>query len=64
MEELKEYIQHEIKEARKYFDGYHHEQEVFEQAGWGEDEARLFDIGYIKGFQAVLQKLEEYGKTE
>ena len=64
MEELKEYIKHEINEAQKYFDGYHHEQEVFEQAGWGEDEARLFDIGYIKGFQAVLQKIEEYGKTE
>ena len=64
MEELKEYIQHEIKEDRKYFNGYHHEQEVFAQAGWGEDEARLFDIGYIKGFQAVLQKLEEYGKAE
>ena len=45
MEELKEYIQHEIKEARKYFDGYDHEQEVFAQAGWGEDEARLFGSG-------------------
>ena len=64
MEELKEYIKFEIKEARKYFDGHEHEEEVFEQAGWGEDEARLFDIGYIKAFQAVLQKLEEYGKTE
>jgi len=64
MKELKEYIQYEIKEAQKYFDGYDHEQEVFEQAGWGEDEARLFDCGYIKGFQAVLQKLEEYGETE
>ena len=64
MEELKEYIKHEIKEARKYFDGYDHEQEVFEQAGWGADEARLFDIGYIKAFQAVLQKLEEHGQTE
>ena len=64
MKELKEYLQDEIKEARKYFDGYHHEQEVFEQAGWGEDEARLFDIGYIKAFQAILQKLEEYGKAE
>ena len=64
MEELKEYIKYEIKEARKYFNGCDHEQEVFEQAGWGEDEARLFDIGYIKAFQAVLQKLEEHGQAE
>ena len=64
MEELKEYLQDEIKQARKYFNGYDHEQEVFEQAGWGEDEARLFDIGYIKAFQAVLQKLEEHGQAK
>ena len=64
MEELKEYIQNEIKEAREYFKDDEHFNEVFEQAGWGEDEARLFDCGYIKGFEHALQKIEEYGKTE
>tara|TARA_R110002167_G_scaffold35525_1_gene113425 strand:- start:17 stop:214 length:198 start_codon:yes stop_codon:yes gene_type:complete len=62
--ELIEYIQVEIKEAQNYFKNDEHFNEVFEQAGWGEDEARLFDCGYIKGLQNALSKLQEYGETE
>ena len=64
MEELKEYIQNEIKEVREYFRDDEHFDEVFEQAGWEEEEMRIFDCGYAKGLQNVLSKLQEYGETE
>ena len=62
--ELKEYIQNEIKEAREFFIDDEHFDEVFDQAGWGEDEMRIFDCGLIKGFEHILQKLQEHGETE
>jgi len=64
MEELKEYIQNEIKEVREYFRDDEHFDEVFEQAGWEEEEMRIFDCGYTKGLQNVLSKLQEHGETE
>ena len=64
MEELKEYIQNEIKEAREFFIDDEHFDEVFEQAGWNEEEMRIFDCGYIKGLQNALSKLQEHGETE
>ena len=62
--ELIEYIKEEIKVTREFFKDDEHYDEVFEQAGWGEEEMRIFDCGLIKGFEHVLQKIEEYGKTE
>ena len=65
MEELKEYIQNEIKEARGYFRDDEHFDEIFEQAGWDEDNMRIFDCGLVKGFEHALQKLQEqHGETE
>ena len=49
MEELKEFLQQEIIDARKYFTSDKHFDEVFEQAGYNEDNMRIFDTGYIKG---------------
>ena len=64
MEELKEYIKNEIREAREYFRDDEHFDDVFEQAGWGEEEMRIFDCGLIKGFEHALQKIEEYEQGE
>ena len=64
MEELTKYIQEEIAEAREFFDNDEHFDEIFEQAGWTEEEMRIFDCGYIKGLQNALSKLQEYGETE
>ena len=62
--ELMHYISDEINEARSYFDNDEHFNEVFEQAGWTDEEMRIFDCGYVKGLQNALSKLQEYGETE
>jgi hypothetical protein len=62
MKELIEYIQEEIKEAREFFDNDEHFNEIFEQAGWTEEEMRIFDCGFVKGLQNALSKLQEYGE--
>ena len=64
IEDLIKYVQEEIDEARSYFDNDEHFNEVFEQAGWTEEEMRIFDCGYVKGLQNALSKLQEYGETE
>ena len=71
MEELIKEIQEEIKEAYKFFedeqnfDNEQHFQDVIGEAGWNEDNMRVFDCGYIKGMQNALSKLQEqYGETE
>ena len=64
MEELTKYVQGEIEEAKQFFDNDEHFDEVFEQAGWEEEEMRIFDCGYAKGLQNVLSKLQEHGETE
>ena len=64
IEELIKYMQEEIGEARSYFIDDEHFAEVFEQAGWNEEEMRIFDCGYIKGLQNALSKIQEYGETE
>ena len=52
-------------EAREYFDNDEHFDEVFEQAGWNDQSARLFDCGYVKALEHILNKLQEYnGETE
>ena len=62
IEELIKYMQEEIGEARSYFIDDEHFNEVFEQAGWTDEEMRIFDCGYIKGLQNALSKLQEYGE--
>ena len=64
MKELTKYIQGEIEEAHEFFIDDEHFAEVFEQAGWTEEEMRIFDCGYIKGLQNALSKIQEYGETE
>ena len=41
-----------------------HYDEIFEQAGWDEDNMRIFDVGLIRGLEYVLNKLQEYGEAE
>ena len=62
--ELIEYVQEEIKEARGFFKDDEHFNEVFEQAGWTDEEMRIFDCGFVKGLENILSKLQEYGETE
>ena len=64
IEDLIQYVQGEIEEAKQFFDSDEHFNEVFEQAGWTDEEMRIFDCGYVKGLQNALSKLQEYGETE
>ena len=57
--ELIEDIKAEIKETREFFKDDEHYDEVFEQAGWDEENMRIFDVGLIRGLQYVLNKLQE-----
>jgi len=59
--ELIEFVQSEIKEARQFFLDDAHFDEVFDQSGWGEEEMRIFDCGFVKGLEFVLKKLQENG---
>ena len=59
MEEIIKQLQEDIKEAYEYFDGQEHFDEVFDQAGWNEENMRVLDCGYIKGMQNALSKLQE-----
>ena len=58
MEEIVKQLQEDIKEAREYFRNDEHFDEVWEQAGWDEDNMRILDCGYIKGMQNALSKLQ------
>ena len=58
--ELVEYVKDEIIDAKEYFDSNEHFEEVFEQAGWNDESARLFDCGYVKALEHILNKLQEY----
>ena len=62
--ELIEYIKEEIKITREFFKDDGHYDEVFEQAGWDEDNMRIFDVGLVRGLEFVLNKLQENGETE
>ena len=62
--ELIEYIKEEIKVTREFFKDDEHYDEVFEQAGWDEDNMRIFDVGLVRGLEFVLNKLQENGETE
>ena len=62
--ELIEYIKEEIKVTREFFKDDEHYDEVFEQAGWDEDNMRIFDCGLIRGLEYALNKLQENGETE
>ena len=62
--ELIEYIKEEIKVTREFFKDDEHYDEVFEQAGWDEDNMRIFDVGLIRGLEYVLNKLQEHGEAE
>ena len=62
--ELIEYIKEEIEETRERFQDDEHYDEVFEQAGWDEDNMRIFDVGLVRGLEFVLNKLQENGETE
>ena len=65
MKELVEYVKDEIIDAKEYFDNDEHFNEVFEQAGWNDESARLFDCGYVKALEHILNKLQENnGETE
>ena len=64
MREIIEQLQEDIKEAYAYFKSEEHFDEVFNQAGWDEDNMRIFDVGLIRGLEYVLNKLQEYGKAE
>ena len=58
MEELKEFLQQEIIDAREYFTDDEHFDEVFEQAGYNEENMRIYDAGYIKALEAMLSKIQ------
>ena len=58
MEELKEFLQQEIIDARQYFTDDEHFDEVFEQAGYNEENMRIYDTGYIKALEAMLSKIQ------
>ena len=58
MEELKEFLQQEIIDAREYFTDDEHFDEVFEEAGYNEENMRIYDTGYIKALQAILNKIQ------
>ena len=60
MKELVEYVKDEIVDAREYFDNDEHFDEVFEQAGLNDESARLFDCGYVKALEHILNKLQEH----
>jgi len=57
--EIVEQLQEDIKEAYEYFDNEQHFDNVVNEAGWNEDNMRVFDCGYIKGMQNALSKLQE-----
>ena len=59
--EIIEQLKEDIKESYGYFQHpqTEHFDEVFEQAGWDEDNMRIFDCGYIKGMQNAISKLQE-----
>ena len=58
MEELKEFLKQEIKDARVYFKDNDHFEQVFDEAGWTPESMRVFDCGYVKGFEAVLREIQ------
>ena len=58
MKELKQFLKQEIKDARKYFKDTEHFEQVFDEAGWNAESMRVFDVGYIKGFEAVLREIQ------
>ena len=60
MKELVEYVKDEIIDAKEYFDSDEHFGEVFEQAGLNDEDARLFDCGYVKALEHILNKLQEH----
>ena len=60
MKELVEYVKDELIDAKEYFDSDEHFEEVYEQAGWNDESARLFDCGYVKALEHILNKLQEY----
>ena len=62
--ELIENIKEEIKDSMGYFDDDWHFDDVFEQAGHNEYELRIFDCGFVRGLEYVLNKLQEHGETE
>ena len=65
MEEITEQLKEEIREAYDYFKGPEHFDEVFDQAGWNEDNMRILDCGYVKGLQYAISKIQEkYKKDE
>ena len=59
MEELKEFLQQEIIDAREYFTDDEHFDEVFEQAGYNEENMRIYDTGYIKALETVLREIQD-----
>ena len=59
MEEIVEQLKEDIKEAYEYFDDEQHFDNVVNEAGWNEDNMRVFDCGYIKGMQNAISKLQE-----
>ena len=59
MEEIIEQLKEDIREAYEYFDNEQHFDNVVNEAGWNEDNMRVFDCGYIKGMQNALNKLQE-----
>jgi len=55
---LEVYIKKEIKDAREYFKDTDHFEQVFDEAGWTPESMRVFDVGYIKAFEAVLREIQ------
>jgi hypothetical protein len=59
MKNLIRQLKEEINEAYNYFDDEVHFDDTFEEAGFGEDNMRIFDCGYIRGMENALSKLLE-----
>jgi len=59
MKNLIKQLKEEINEAYEFFDDEVHFDDVFEEAGFGEDNMRIFDCGYIRGMENALSRMLE-----
>jgi len=59
MTNLIKQLKEEINEAYNFFDDEVHFDDVFKEAGFGEDNMRIFDCGYIRGMENALSRMLE-----
>ena len=59
MKNLIKQLKEEINEAYNFFDDEVHFDNTFEEPGFGEDNMRIFDCGYIRGMANALNRMLE-----